>query len=137
MPTNFVIDQAASFRQAVLVQSDPKLRFGSDVQETTKGTAIPVWTVQVLVSQEQFGRLQNEIVKVTIASPKDPQEGIPPFSPVRLHNLQVGVMATSKRDKETGAETVTGAGVYFRADRIEAAIQNVPNGRKPEHANAN
>jgi hypothetical protein len=122
MATNFVIDQAASFKRAHLIQVDPRIGFGTDKQDTTK-EGVPVWQAQVMITQENFGRDANEIVKVTIVSPKDPGEGVPPFAPVRLHNLQVGVMATTKRDRNTGTEEITGAGVYFRCDRIEAAIQ--------------
>lgn len=121
MATNFVIDQAATFQHVVLLQSDPKLAFGSEAQDATKD-GLPLWTVQLVAAQEQFGKTVNEVLKVTVASPKNPSDGVPPFAPVRLHGFSVGVMASTRKDKTTGAETITGAQVYYRCDRIEAAI---------------
>lgn len=121
MATNFVIDQGQTFTQVVLVDVEPKTAFGSDKQDATK-EGVPLWTVQLMAQQLQFGRKVNEVLKVTVASKADPSDGIPPFAPVRVHGFSVGVMASTKRDRETGAETITGASVYYRADRIEAAI---------------
>jgi hypothetical protein len=136
MATQFVVDQAASFKRAHLVQVDPRLAFGTDKQDTTKD-GVPVWQAQIMITQTQFDRDVNEIVRVTIVSPVDPAEGIPPFAPVRLHNLSANVYDASRKNGDTGQREVTGAGVSFRCDRIEAAIQDMrANGRKPEPANA-
>ena len=122
MATNFVIDQAQSFTRAHLIQADAKLAFGSEVQDKTKD-GVPIWTAQIMVTVPEFGRETNEIIKVTIVSPKDPAEGIPSFAPVRLHNLRVMVYDASRKNGDTGQREVTGAGVSFRCDRVESAIQ--------------
>jgi hypothetical protein len=122
--TSFKVDQAGSFKAVHLVSVAPKMAFGKDEQDKTKD-GIPVWTADVMVSAEQFGRETNEVVKVTVVSPKDPSEGIPMFTPVVLHGLTVNVFDASRKDRDTGQREVTGAGVSIRCDRIEAAVRQM------------
>jgi hypothetical protein len=120
----FIIDQAESFTRANLVKVDPRIAFGTDEQEKTKADGIPVWTAEVIIGVEGFGGQEaSEVIKVRVVSPKDPSEGIPMFSPVKLHRLAVSVFDASKRDRDTGQREVTGAGVSFSCERIEAAVQ--------------
>ena len=122
----FIIDQAESFTRANLVQVTPRIAFGSDgVQETTKD-GIPVWQAEVIIGVEGFGgAVASEVIKVRVVSPKDPAEGIPGFSPVKLHRLAVSVYDASRKDRDTGQREVTGAGVAFSCERIEAAVRDM------------
>lgn len=118
------VDQAATFKQAVLVQVDPKLAYQSDQQEKTRD-GVPQWVAQVMVKVENFGRETNEVIKVSIASHKNPAEDIPPFSPLRMHGLAANVYDASRKNRDTNQREVTGAGVSFRCDRLESAMRQM------------
>lgn len=119
MVTNFKIDQAATFQGVAFLACQPKVSFRSTTQETTKdGT--PKWEIQVVASfRTQFGGVQNEVLKVGIASHKDPGEGLMPYTPVALRDFEVGVMEKTKRNPETGEERVVGLQVWYRAAEIK------------------
>src|SRR4051812_19982511 len=107
MFTNFKIDQAATFRGVAFLSCEPKTAFGQrDVQETTKdGT--PKWEAQfVAMTVDQFGKPQNAVLKVGIASHKNPGEGLVSYTPVHLINFEIGVMEKTKRNPETKEEKV-------------------------------
>lgn len=118
MFTNFKIDQAATFQGVAFLASQPKTAFRSTVQETTKdGT--PKWEVQVVAMfRTQFGGVQNEVLKVGVASHRNPGEGLQPYTPVELASFEVGVMEKTKRNPETGEEKVIGLQVWYRAAEI-------------------
>lgn len=122
--TSFKVDQAGSFKAVHLVSVAPKMAFGKDEQDRTKDGLLQ-WVADCMVTSEQFGRDVNEVVKVTVAAPKDPSEGIPMFTPVVLHGLTVSVFDASRKDRDTGQREVTGAGVSIRCDRIEAAVRQM------------
>jgi hypothetical protein len=117
MFTLFKINQAATFRGVAFLSCDPKTAFGQrDRQETTKdGT--PKWEIQVVaMTVDQFGKPQNEVLRVGIASHKDPGAGLNPYTPIDLVDFQVGVMEKTKRNPETGEEKVIGVQVWYRAE---------------------
>lgn len=124
--TSFVVDQAASFKAAHFIQSDPKPAFGgAEGQQEKTRDGVPVWIAQVMLTADQFGRPVNEVAKVTIVSPKDPAEGVPPFAPVKLHGLTVNVYDASRKNRDTNAREVTGAGVSLRCERIESDMRQM------------
>jgi hypothetical protein len=116
--TNFKIDQARTFMGIAFLSAEPKRRFGSDVQETAKdGT--PKWSVEVVAGfRDQFGRVNNEVLKVGVVSHKHPCEGLPPYTPVQLVDFEVGVMEKTKRNPETNEERVIGVTVWYRAGEV-------------------
>lgn len=118
MFTNFKIDQAATFQGVAFLSVDPKTAFKSDRQETTKdGT--PKWEVQcVAMTRDLFGRPQNAVLKVGVASHKRPADGLAPYSPVQLVGFEIGVMEKTKRNPDTGEERVIGVQVWYRAEDI-------------------
>ena len=122
MFTNFKVDQAATFQAVLFLSSDPKTAFKSDRQEMTKGDdPTPKWEVQVVaMTRDAFGRPQNAVLKVGIASHKNPGEGLMPSTPVGFANFEVGVMEKTKRNPETGEEKVIGVTVWYRAAAIKA-----------------
>lgn len=117
---NFKIDQSATFAGLVLLSCQPKKAFGSDQQDTTKDNRLK-WDVEVLGAvYTPFGGTKNEVIKVGIASSTDPAEGIQPFTPVELGDLEVGVMEKTKKTQD-GGEKVVGVSVWFRASEIKLA----------------
>lgn len=120
MFTLFKIDQASTFQGVAFLSCDPKRLFGSDRQDTAKdGT--PKFEVQVVaMTRDQFGRPQNEVLRVGIASHTDPAKGLMPYTPVQLVNFEIGVMEKTKRNPETGEEKVIGVQVWYRAEAIRS-----------------
>lgn len=113
---SFVVDQAQTFSGMAALESTPKTQFESDEQDTTKD-GVPKWTVQLIAGfTDQFGKSQNEILNVTVASKDDPLKNVGQFTPVHLKGFQVGVM--DRRDRQGN---VLGAQVYFRAEAVEPA----------------
>jgi|SRR5215217_935306 len=114
----FKIDQEGTFSNLIFLQAEPKTSFGSDQQETTKDGVLK-WVVQVLGAfRDQFGQVNNEVLKITVNHAKNPGDGVAPYMPVQLIDLELGVMADTKKDRATGQETVLGARVYYRANGI-------------------
>jgi hypothetical protein len=130
MPQTFHVDQAATFSAVVLLSCEPRLAFGTQDQEKTKdGT--PRWDLQVVGGfRDGFGRTSNEVLKIGVASERNPAETVPQFAPVQLIRFEVGVM--DRRDREGN---VTGAQVWYRCEGIRP-IGAIPNGRKSEPAHA-
>lgn len=121
MPAIFRVDQAATFSAVAFNTSAPKTAFQSQAQETTKD-GIPKWEVQVTgMFIDGFGRTNTEVLKVGVASPKDPGDGLQPFTPVHLINFEVGVMDKVKRMPD-GTEKVLGSQVWYRASEIRSAL---------------
>lgn len=118
MFTNFKINQAATFQGVAFLSVEPKRKFGSDQQELTKDGR-PKWECQVVAGfRDQFGKTNNEVMKVGVIADKDPGKGLGIYTPVELVDFEVGVMPKTTKDKRTGEEIVTGAQVWFRASEI-------------------
>lgn len=119
MFSNFKIDQARTFQGVAFLSCDPKTAFKSDRQEETKD-GVPKWDVQVVaMTRDAFGRPQNAVLKVGIASHKNPAEGLMPYTPVHFVDFEIGVMEKTKRNPETGEEKVIGVQVWYRAEQIK------------------
>ncbi|MFC7650294.1 hypothetical protein ACFQX6_65730 [Streptosporangium lutulentum] len=118
MFTNFKIDQAATFMGVAFLSCEPKTAFRSTTQETTKdGT--PRWEIQVVAGfRTAFGSMQNEVLKIGVASHKNPGDGLMPYTPIALRDFEVGVMAKTKKNPDTGEEKVIGLQVWYRAASI-------------------
>lgn len=128
MFTNFKIDQAATFQGVAFLACQPKTAFKSDVQEKTKdGT--PKWEVQVVAMfRTAFGGVQNEVLKIGVASHSDPGRGLMPYTTVDLVDFEVGVMEKTKKNPDTGEERVIGLQVWYRAREITSTA--VPTGKR-------
>jgi len=129
MPAIFHVDQAATFSMVMFLSSAPKMQFGTQQQDTAKdGT--PKWEVQVVASFTQFGRTENEILKVGVLSHQDPAaplQGMP--QPVELVGFRVGVTPAEKRTDRNGNEKIMGGTAWYQADEIRA-LNAVPTSRK-------
>jgi len=120
----FVVSQEETFSTIVALSSTPKMKFGSDEQDTTS-EGLPKWEVQVVGGfTDPFGRSQNEILKITVAAKADPLASVGQLTPVKLRGFEVGVM--DKRDRQGN---VTGAQVYYRAEAIEPATPAATSSR--------
>ncbi|MGW9597798.1 hypothetical protein ACWHLZ_47080, partial [Streptomyces chartreusis] len=113
----------------MFLSSSPKMQFGTQQQDTAKdGT--PKWEVQVVASFTQFGRTENEILKVGVLSHQDPAaplQGMP--QPVELVGFRVGVTPAEKRTDRNGNEKVVGGTAWYQADEIRP-LNAVPTSRK-------
>jgi hypothetical protein len=123
MPAIFFIDQVRSFRGVMFLSSSPKMAFGTQNQDTTSD-GIPKWEVQCVCTFDQFGRAENEVLKIGVASYKDPAEplgGMP--QPVELVNFRVGVSPVEKSQDRNGKERITGGKPWYQADEIRSNAQ--------------
>lgn len=127
MPAIFHVDQAKTFRGVMFMSASPKPVFGkNDVQETTKD-GIPKWEVQVVASFDQFGKIENEILKVGVVSYKNPGDELSHMpQPVELVGFRVGVTPPEKRIDKNGREQITGGKAWYQADEIRALGATVP-----------
>lgn len=121
MPQNFKVDQASTFANVILLSSAPKLKFGSDVDQECTKDGTPKWEVQVAAGFHQFGKITNEVLKVGVASAKDPAEGATPYSPVELVGFEIGVMEKTGKDG-----SVIGAQIWYRAEQIRSTAATSP-----------
>lgn len=118
MPQTFIVDQAATFQAVAFLGSSPRMQFGTQMQDKTKD-GLPKWDVEVIASfRDSFGKTSHETLKVGVASPKDPGEGLGMYTPIQLVNFTVGVMDKTVTDKVTGEQKVVGAQVWYRADGV-------------------
>lgn len=132
MPAIFHVDQARTFKAVMFMSVSPKTVFGNnEVQDKTKdGT--PKWEVQVVASFEQFGKIENEILKIGVNSHKNPGEALQHMpQPVELVGFRVGVSPVEKRTDSNGRERITGGTAWYQADEVRA-LNAVPAGRKAE-----
>ncbi|MFE7731617.1 hypothetical protein ACFU5D_38335, partial [Streptomyces anthocyanicus] len=107
----------------------PKMQFGTQQQDTAKdGT--PKWEVQVVASFTQFGRTENEILKVGVLSHSNPGDALQNMpQPVELVGFRVGVTPAEKRTDRNGNEKVVGGTAWYQADEIRSTSA-VPTSRK-------
>lgn len=119
MPAIFHVDQAATFRGVMFLSSAAKMVFGDNNKQDTNADGIPKWEVQVVATFDQFGRSENEVLKIGVASYKDPSEalgGMP--QPVELVNFRVGIAPVEKRVDKNGREKITGGSAWYAADEL-------------------
>lgn len=136
MPAIFHVDQARTFKAVMFMSCAPKTVFGqNDKQDTTKdGT--PKWEVQVVASFEQFGKIQNEILKIGINTEKNPGDALQQMpQPVELVGFRVGVSPVEKRTDRNGNERITGGTAWYQADEVRP-LTAVPAGRKSASSEA-
>ena len=129
MPQTFIVDQAATFSAVAFLESTPKPVFGSRTgEQATTRDGVPQWEVQVIGGfRDQFGKNAHEVIKINVASHRDPGEGLAAYTPVIMSNFVVGVTPTEQyEDKKTGQTKVRGGSIWYRADRIESAIPTRP-----------
>jgi hypothetical protein len=119
--SNFKIDQASTFQGLGYLSCEPKRAFGSQEQEKAKdGT--PKWTVEVVAGfRDNFGKVSNEVLKVSVLSHRDPCDGMAMYTPIQLLGFEVGVMERTKRNPG-GEERVIGVQVWFRAEAVRSLI---------------
>ncbi|MQA17030.1 MAG: hypothetical protein GEV09_23730, partial [Pseudonocardiaceae bacterium] len=82
MIQNFKIDQAATFDYVRLLSMEPKTAFGDQFRQETTKDGVPKWEAQLVAGFRQFGKTQNEIIKVGIRLARRPpsSSGWPPTS---------------------------------------------------------
>jgi hypothetical protein len=113
----------------MFLSCEPRTAFGEqDKQETTKD-GVPKWEAQFVAGFRQFGRPQNEIIRVGIAAERNPGEGIGLAAAVQLIDFEIGVMEKTKRDPETRTERIVGVTVWYRAQEIRPTATTGSNGR--------
>lgn len=130
MPAIFHVDQSRTFKAVMFMSCSPKTVFGNnDKQDTTKdGT--PKWEVQLVASFEQFGRIENEILKVGVNSHQNPGEALQHMpQPVELVNFRVGVSPVEEREDSRGNKKITGGKAWYQADEVRP-LNAVPTSRK-------
>ncbi|MFF8329450.1 hypothetical protein [Rhodococcus qingshengii] len=129
MPAIFHVDQARTFSMVMFLSCSAKMQFGTQTQDKTKD-GLPKWEVQVVASFTQFGRTENEILKVGVVSYEDPAQALNNMpQPVELVGFRVGVTPAEKRTDRNGNEKIMGGTAWYQADEIRA-LSAVPTSRK-------
>jgi hypothetical protein len=117
------VDIQATYQALVLVNCQPKLMFGSDQQEYTKGdNPLPKWTVELLgAAYDGRGGTESVVLTVGMTSRENPAKHLTPFAPVFPAGLTVGFMAKTSRTQD-GGEKMTGTTVWMRCDELQRAV---------------
>jgi len=122
MAQNFKVDQAGTFAgPLVFIQCVEKRAINAAGQsagqaKTNDGT--PKWELHLLGLFNGFGgQITPEVIKVGIASVKNPAEGLSPQTPVVLDGLELGVMEKTRK-LSSGEEKIIGVNVWHRAEGI-------------------
>ena len=115
MIQNFAIDQAATIESLLFLSCEPKTAFGDSYRQETTKDGTPKWETQLVARFRQFGRATNEIIKVGLASERQPAEDLTPATPVELVGFEIGVM--DKKDRDGNA---TGAQVWYRCQEVRS-----------------
>jgi|SRR5690606_14578411 len=141
MFTNFKIDQAATFEGVAFLACEPKTKFnpikGAPREQETLQDGTPKWEIQVAaIFRSQFRGVQSEVLKIGVASHRNPGEGLMPYTPIQLVNFEVGVMERTKKNPETGEERVIGLQVWYRAAEIRPITATASKSRSAESAAA-
>lgn len=120
MTMTYKIDVPGTFAQPPLfIQCAPKMAFGTETQEIDKASKLGKWEAHFVGMTTGFGGSQvPEIFKCGFISATNPAEGIAANTPVMLQGLEIGVMAKTVRDKNTGEEKQVGVHVWHRADSM-------------------
>ncbi|WP_407841865.1 hypothetical protein ACE1OC_41570 (plasmid) [Streptomyces sp. DSM 116496] len=129
MPAIFHVDQARTFKAVMFMSVSAKTVFGNNAQQDKTKDGLPKWEVQLVVSFEQFGKVENEILKVGVnmhGNPGDPLGHMP--QPVELVNFRVGVSPVEERTDQHGNKKITGGKAWYQADEIRA-LNAVPQSR--------
>ena len=127
MPQTFVVDQSATFEAVALLSVEPKKQFGAETQDTNKD-GVPKWEAQVVAGfKDNFGRVNNEVIKIGITSPKNPGENLSLYTPVQLVNFTVGVIEKTAKDDRA---KVIGFTVWYRADALRPLNAGPAQARK-------
>ncbi|MFE9139672.1 hypothetical protein [Streptomyces sp. NPDC007355] len=96
---------------------NPKLAYGSDGKQDVTRDGISKWEVQVAVTFVAFGRIENEILKISIASHTDPAAEIDNPQSVKISGLRIRVKQADRREDRPGGERPAVI-VTYQADAI-------------------
>jgi hypothetical protein len=126
VPQTYKIDQAATFAGVVLLSVEPKLTFGSTDQDRTSD-GVPKWEAQLVAGFHQFGKVNNEILRVGVVGHNNPGDGVAPYTPVELVGFEVGVMEKKSRDGQ-----VVGVQVWYRAEQLRPIASTASRRHQPD-----
>ncbi|MET7458631.1 hypothetical protein ABZT03_43910 [Streptomyces sp. NPDC005574] len=118
MPAIFYVDQARTFKRVTFLSCQPKMAFGESGRQDTTRDGTPKWEIQVAATFEQFGKLENEILKISIASHQDLNETIEGAGLIELVGFRVRVNTAEKRAGKISTEHTFGGSVTYQADSI-------------------
>lgn len=137
VPKTYKIDQAATFAGVALLSVGPKAAFGSTEQNRTS-EGVPTWEAQLVAGFHQFGKINNEILKVGVVAYTNPGDGLAPYTPVELVGFEVGVMEKKDRDGQVVGVQVwyggpAGNGSQRQSPRYPQLSQHRPNSGVTRH----
>ena len=116
MPGTHAVDITATFTSMMLVNSMPKLKFGSESVQETNAAGVPKWSVDLAVTYTPTVagmRAESELITVTIADHANPAQGMNPGSPVALEGMRVGL-----NPAEVKNERLRGGKLWFTATAL-------------------
>lgn len=120
MAQNFKVDQAGTFAGPLVFIQCVEKRAMNVAGQAKTSDGIPKWELHLLGMFNGFGgQITPEVIKVGIASVKNPAEGLAPQAPVVLDGLELGVMEKTKK-LPSGEERIIGVNVWHRAEGIRS-----------------
>jgi hypothetical protein len=131
MPQTFRVDQAATFQAVAFLSAEPRMVFGEQGRQETTKDGVPRWTVEVVAAFRQFDKITSEVLKVTMASHKNPAEEIGLYTPIQMVGFTVGVTPPEERTDKDGRKKVVGGTAWYRCDEIRP-LTVAPTSRKAE-----
>jgi hypothetical protein len=121
MPTGtFVIDQGATFANAVLMGTSPKERFGSPGIQDTSAEGVPKWLAMVAVTFTPNGTMApvSEVLTVSVTQPGNPSDGMQLPAPVAFDGLRLGWSSPEKRDNGS----IRGGRPWYSATGLRSSL---------------
>jgi hypothetical protein len=126
MPGTILVDPA-TFISAISMGAVAREIFGQPgVQERTKDTNLPKWTVGVAVAWAPDSNgitAPSEVLNVTVVSDTDPATACPPGTAVQFESLRAGVSAPEQRTRSDGSTRVSGGRLYWSAASVKPVAQ--------------
>jgi hypothetical protein len=94
MPARYAVDSGRTFSHCLLLQSGPKIKFGTQGEPDVAADGQRKWRVQVAATfTAEPGRQPfSDLLDVTILGGADPAQGIPAGTPVEFEGLIVSTM---------------------------------------------
>lgn len=117
MPGTFTIDATRTFALLMLMGTSPRIEFQGTAQ-AKDNDGRPKWEAQLAATwlADPGRRAVSEVLSVTIASDRDPGDGIAPGSPVTVEGLRVGVSTPERTDRG-----VRGGRAWYSAEALRPA----------------
>jgi hypothetical protein len=115
---SIAVDTVRTFSVLIFMGSEPRADFNTGEHQRSKDGVLK-WSVTVAAQTIPVNgqRSAAETLSVTIVSPTDPGQDLPPGTPVVLEDLRAGVM-----DPEQRGEKIRGGRLYWQSTGVRPLV---------------